>query len=203
MKMYFFHQKIKLLKKFIKHRLGDLSLQANGDCGNAGNIQAHCGSLFQTFSHTVFGYSLIVNMQFNNLGLQFLSEVFFFSQSDSASTFVFHSNLGRFFIFQQEIFILYHCQFSSVTQSCPTLCNHRDCRTPGFPVYDELPELLKLMIIESMKPSNHLILCHPLLLPPSIFSSISIFPNDSVLHIRWPKYGVSPSASVLPMNIQD
>ena len=78
MKMYFFHQKIKLLKKFIKHRLGDLSLQANGDCGNAGNIQAHCGSLFQTFSHTVFGYSLIVNMQFNNLALQFLSEVFFF-----------------------------------------------------------------------------------------------------------------------------
>ena len=63
MKMYFFHQKAKLLlKKFIKYRLCDLSLQANGDCGNAGNIQAHCGSLLQTFSHTVFGYSLIVNM---------------------------------------------------------------------------------------------------------------------------------------------
>lgn len=49
-------------EKVIKYRLCDLSLQANGDCGNAGNIQAHCGSLLQTFSHTVFGYSLIVNM---------------------------------------------------------------------------------------------------------------------------------------------
>ena len=48
--------------------------------------------------------------------------------------------------------------------------------------------LLKLMSIESVMPSNHLILCHPLLLPPSIFPSIRVFPNESVLHIRWPKY---------------
>ena len=48
--------------------------------------------------------------------------------------------------------------------------------------------LLKLMSIESMMPSNHLILCHPLLLPPSIFPSIRVFPNESVLCIRWPKY---------------
>jgi len=48
--------------------------------------------------------------------------------------------------------------------------------------------LLKLMSIESVMPSNHLILCHPLLLPPSIFPSIRVFTNESVLHIRWPKY---------------
>ena len=60
--------------------------------------------------------------------------------------------------------------------------------------------LLKLMSIWSVMPSNHLIFCHPLLFPPSIFPSIRVFSNDSVLHIRWPKYGVSASASVLPMN---
>ena len=58
--------------------------------------------------------------------------------------------------------------------------------------------LLKLMSIELVMPSNHLILCHPLLLPPSIFPSIRIFSNESVLHIRWPKYwsfsfNISPS----------
>ena len=63
--------------------------------------------------------------------------------------------------------------------------------------------LLKLMSIESVMPSNHLILCSPLLLQPSIFPSIKVFSNESVLHIRWPNTGVSPSASVLPINIQD
>ena len=48
--------------------------------------------------------------------------------------------------------------------------------------------LLKLMSVESMMPSNHLILCHPFLLPPSIFPSIRVFSNELVLHIRWPKY---------------
>ena len=57
--------------------------------------------------------------------------------------------------------------------------------------------------ITLLMPSNHLILCHPLLLLPSIFPSIRVFPKKSVLHIRWPKLGVSASASVLPMSIQD
>ena len=63
--------------------------------------------------------------------------------------------------------------------------------------------LLKLMSIEPMMPSNHLILCRPLLLLPSIFPSIRVFSNESVLYIRGPKYWSSVSASVLPMNIQD
>ena len=64
--------------------------------------------------------------------------------------------------------------------------------------------LLKLMSIELVMPSNHLILCHPLLLLPSIFPSIRVFSNESALCIRWPKsIGVSASTSVLPMNTQD
>ena len=63
--------------------------------------------------------------------------------------------------------------------------------------------LLKLMSIESVMPSNHLILCRPLLLLPSIFLSIRAFSNESVLHISGQSIGVSASASVLPMNVQD
>ena len=59
--------------------------------------------------------------------------------------------------------------------------------TPSFPVYHQLSNLLKLMSIKSVIPSNHLILCHSLL-PPSIFPSITAFSNDSVLHVRWLKY---------------
>ena len=61
----------------------------------------------------------------------------------------------------------------------------------------------KLMSIESVMPSNHLILCHPLLLLPSIFPSIRVFSNESALHIRWPKYWSFNWASVLPVNTQD
>ena len=62
--------------------------------------------------------------------------------------------------------------------------------------------LLKLMCIESVMPSNHLILCRPLLLPPSIFPSIRVLSNESTLYIKWAKYWASTSASVLAMNIQ-
>ena len=61
----------------------------------------------------------------------------------------------------------------------------------------------KPMSIESVMPYHHLILCHPLLLLPSIFPSIRVFSNESTLPIRWPKYWVSASTSVLPMNTQD
>ena len=59
--------------------------------------------------------------------------------------------------------------------------------------------LLKFMSIESVMPSNHLIFCHPLLLPPSIFPSIRVFSNESVLHTRWPKYWIF-SFSISPSN---
>ena len=87
----------------------------------------------------------------------------------------------------------------SVTQSCPALCEPMDCSMLGFPVLHHLLGLLKLLSIESVMPSNHLILCHPLLLLPSIFPSIRVLSNESVLHIRRPKYW-SLSFSISPSN---
>ena len=90
-------------------------------------------------------------------------------------TSVYHSNYASF-----------HFQFSSVTQLCPTLCDPMNRSMSGLPVHHQLLELCKLMSFESVMPSNHLILCHPLLLP-SILSSIRVFSSESVLRIR-PKY---------------
>ena len=74
-----------------------------------------------------------------------------------------------------------------------------ECSTPGFPVHHQLPELAQLMSIKLVMPFNHLILCRPLLLLPSIFPSIRVFSNESILCIRWPKYG-SFSFSISPFN---
>ena len=63
-----------------------------------------------------------------------------------------------------------------------------DCMMPGFPVLHQARNLLKLLSFKLVMPSNHLILCRPLLLPPSIIPSIRVFSNESVLHIRWPRY---------------
>ena len=77
---------------------------------------------------------------------------------------------------------------SSVAQLCLTLCDPMDHSTPRFLSVTNSWSLLKLMSIESVMPSNHLILCRPLLLPPSIFPSIRVFSNESVLPIRRLKY---------------
>ena len=74
-----------------------------------------------------------------------------------------------------------------------------DCCMPTFLSFTISESLLKLMSIESMTPSNYFILCHPLLLLPSIFSSSDVFSNESALHIKWPKY-VSFSFSISPSN---
>ena len=74
-----------------------------------------------------------------------------------------------------------------------------DCSKPGFPVHHQLPEFAQTLSIESVMPSHHLILCHPLLLLPSIFPSIRVFSSESVLPIRWPKYW-SFSFSISPSN---
>ena len=90
-------------------------------------------------------------------------------------------------------------QFTSVAQSCTTLCNPMNRSTVGLPVHHQLPESTQTMFIESVMPSNHLILCCPLLLLPAIFPSIRVFSNESALHIRWPKYW-SFSFSISPSN---
>ena len=91
--------------------------------------------------------------------------------------------------------LLFSC---SVTLSCLTLCDPVDLSTPGFQSFSICCSLLKLMFIESMMPSNHLILCHPLIPLPSIFPSIRVFSSESTLCIGWPKYwsfcfSISPS----------
>ena len=93
----------------------------------------------------------------------------------------------------------YSCCCCWVTKSCPTLCDSMDCSTPGFLSFAISWSLLKLMCIESVMPSNHLVLCHPLLHPPSIFSSIRVFSDESAPCIRWPKYW-SFSFSISPSN---
>ena len=93
-------------------------------------------------------------------------------------------------------------QFSSVTQSCATLCNPMHCSMPGFPVHHQFPEINQTHVsIESVIPSNHLILCHPLFFLPSIFP-IRVSSNGLALCIRWPKYwhfsfSISPSDEYL------
>ena len=101
-------------------------------------------------------------------------------------------------MFNLYIKLVQSLQFSSVAQSCPTFCDPMNCSTPGLPVHHQLPSLPKLRSFEKVMPSNHLILCRPLLLLPSIFLSIKFFSNESALHIWWPKYwsfsfNISPS----------
>ena len=89
-------------------------------------------------------------------------------------------------------------QFSSVAQSCSTLCDPMNCSMPGLPAHHQLPEFTQTHVHWVAVPSNHLILCHPLLLLPSIFPDIRVFSNESALRNRWPKYwsfsfNISPS----------
>ena len=107
--------------------------------------------------------------------------------------------------------IKYCCCYCSVAQSCPVFCGPMDCSRPGFlSCPSPFPELAQdhvhwvANVIQPSHPlsSPHLILYHPLLLVPSIFPRISVFFNELVLPISWPKCWSSASASVLLMNIQ-
>ena len=90
-------------------------------------------------------------------------------------------------------------QFSSVAKSCPTLCNPWTAACQASLSITNSQSLLKIMSFESVMPCNHIILCRPLLLLPSIFPSIRVFSYEAALHIRWPKYwsfsfNISPSS---------
>ena len=92
-------------------------------------------------------------------------------------------------------------QLSSVAQSCLTLCDPINRTTPGLPGHHQLLEFTRLMSIESVMPSSHLILCRPLLLLPPIPPNLRVFVNESTLHMRWPKYwsfsySISPSKEI-------
>ena len=109
-------------------------------------------------------------------------------------------------IFSHQLFLMswiiwnnFPSQFSSVTQLCLTLCNPMDCSTPGLPVHQQLPVFTQIHVHWVGDAINHLILCRPLLLLPSIFPSIRVFSNESVICMRWPEYW-SFSFSVSPSN---
>ena len=92
-------------------------------------------------------------------------------------------------------------QFSTVlAQSCPTLHNPINLRTPGFPVHHQLPECTQTHVHCVMMSSKHLILCHPLLLLPSIFPSIRSFQMSQLFASDGQSIGISDSTSVLPIN---
>ena len=103
------------------------------------------------------------------------------------------------FLGQQAVFSpISTFSFSSVAQSCPTICYPMDCNMPGLPVHHQLLELTQNHVHWVGDAIQPFILCHPLLLPPWIFPSIRVFSSESVLCIRWPKYwsfsfNISPS----------
>ena len=105
--------------------------------------------------------------------------------------------------------MLVYTQFSSVSQSCPTLCDALTRACQSSLSITNLRSLFKLVSIELVMPSNRLILCHLFLLLPSIFPSIRVFSNESVLCIRWPKdwsfsFSTSPSnaySGLIPLGL--
>ena len=92
----------------------------------------------------------------------------------------------------------YQCHFVNSVQLLNSVQRFEtDCNMPSFPVHHQLLDLTQTHVHELVMPSNHLILCCPLLLLPSIFPSIRVFSSESVLHIRWPKFW---SSSISPFN---
>ena len=109
-----------------------------------------------------------------------------------------HFDYKKAFSFDYFISYIYHFSFSSVAQSCPTLRDPMNRSRPGLPVRHQLPESTQTHVYQVGDPSNHLILCRPLLLLPPIPPSIGVFSDESALRIRWPKYwsfsfNISPS----------
>ena len=115
----------------------------------------------------------------------------FLSSQEKFIIWKFPKALGPMLRYSQDssVILLHFYQFSSVAQSCPTLWDPMNRSTPGFPVHYHLPEFTqRLMSIESVMPSSHLILCRPVLLLPLIPPSIKVFSNESTLRMRRPKY---------------
>ena len=109
--------------------------------------------------------------------------------------------LGRKYLLPRKGFTISAKQICccSVAQLCLTLCNPMNCNTPDFLYFTVSWSFLRLMSIESVMPSNHLILCCPLLLLPLVFPSNRVFSNESALRIRCPKdwsfsFSISPSS---------
>ena len=123
-----------------------------------------------------------------------------FCSLNFVKNFFISSWLSNFFWTTNQLFTVFSC-CCLVVKSCPTFCSSMDYSMAGFSVLHISQRLLKFMSTEPMMLSNHLILCHPLLLLPSVFTSMRVFSSESALQIRWPKYW-SLSFSIRPSNIQ-
>ena len=138
-------------------------------------------------------------------------ELLIHNMIDSLSSFIMSSDLSlpvnykleSLYCITSSVFVVLSFQFSSVAQSCPTLCEPMDYNTLGLPVHHQLPELAQShahQVSDAIQPSHPLSFPSP---PASVIPSIRVFSNESAFHIRWPKYWSFSFSTVLPMNIQD
>ena len=112
------------------------------------------------------------------------------------------NNIKFIFMLNLHVWLLSSVQFSSVAQSCLTLCDPMNCSTPGLPVHYQLPEFTQTHVHWVSDAIQPLILCRPLFLLPPIPPSVRVFSNESTLRMRWPKYWSFSFSSVLPKNTQ-
>ena len=152
-----------------------------------------------SFPIAIFSSSFIVS-HFTSYSFIFLELVLL--HEVKGSNLVSPQMVSRFFSTPLSISNATFIQFSSVAQLCLTLAAPWTAARQASLSITNSRSLLKLTSIESVMPSKHLILCRPLLLP-SIFPYVMVFSNESALCIRWPSIGVSASAAVVEMNIQD
>ena len=159
--------------------------------------------LFQFFS-----YATLTSILFFNVRLHVWLALFSDAKSKSCNTtFQLQRSsltfslwfLSILYELYKHLYNAYSVQFSSVTQPCPTLCNTMDCSMPGLWIHHQLPEFTQTHVHWVGDAIHHRIFCHSLLRLPSIFPSIRVFSNESVLWIRWPKYW-SFSFSTSPSN---
>ena len=143
--------------------------QGDGE-GGAGHAAVHVASKSQT--------------QLNSNNKKFISSSFYICYKLNLPSFLHPAGSEQFRGQLLSIMIKNSVQFSSVAQSCPSLCNPMNRSTSGLPVLTNSPSSLKLMPIKSVMPSSHLILCCPLLLLPPIPPSIRVFSNESTVLMR-------------------
>ena len=165
-------------------------------CFSSYHMKCWRGPTFH-ISNKFFPYATLTSILFFNVRLHVWLALFSDAKSKSCNTTfqLQHSSLtfslwflSILYELYKHLYNAYSVQFSSVTQPCPTLCNTRTAVCQVSESIINSQSLLKLLSTELVTPSNHLILWRPLLLLPSVFPSIRVISNESVLCNRWPKY---------------
>ena len=149
---------------------------------------------------------LLLQIEFKDIDFEIGNSILLVSLLKDRETIFFNSNklfFNKLFLKNNNKLLFYLTNWISLVQfshsDMSTLWDGVDCSTSGFPVHHQLQKPIQTHIHWVVMPSNHLILCHPLLLLPPIFPSIRVFSNESVLRIKWPKYW-SFSFSISPSN---